>query len=1762
MSNHGVDPRAYHNMSRRGQSPSGGKTFQVPNRVHGLIQQGQQKARRPSLQKTAGSGSCSMASPQLAVVRNLPKIYSPLYEMTNLMLPRDIKTLNAWNRHFFCHDEQTQTLTDNGFKYYWEIDLDRDKIATFNPETEDLEFRFAEQLYVFDYDSDIDGPMIHFQTKKIDILVTPHHKMWIDKLNWKDQSTWMNKWNQIDAKNVKRYQHRFRSYVKWQGVEPESKHIEVAGQQIDIETYLAYLGLFLSEGWIGFSGAQKPAPACVGVGQNEYRKNARQAKFDAVTTIIKEMPVPINETLESHHQGNYSLEGAPGIKSFITYGKEYAQHFLEYGRHSQDRFIPKWIKELSPKYLHIILESMILGDGTTSNSDSYARLGTNHMRQVVYTTSSKRLADDVYEIAYKCGYVPTVSLQEKEGNLKDLYLVKINDSVKGHFPVLKSNAKDFKGKERQEVHYKGKVYCVEIPPHNLFITRRNGKITIQGNSTNPIVRNAITLHASYPISKFQIVCEDPKVKDFFEEMFDAMGFRGALLGISLEYWKLGERLDGESLITLEDGSVKKVRNIKVGDKVITHNGRGRSVTSVMRKPTFALDEEGNPVRIYKVKVTGSNEPLIITGNHPIYSELFENIRCPIPSSRKYGHRSYPDKPCHPGHEKEWNLTFRKTKELSVRDQTALAFDTVVIDREDMDEAWCKLFGYYLSEGCIIYNRLKDGTKSISGVDISCAKDSVLNDEIESLMHKVSTHKPCRYTQTNGNEHIRLFDVPLAMSFQRHGGEYAHLKRLSIETMQLPHDKQLCILGGYLNGDGSVDISNGQIQLASSSRSLVNQFVILLARQGVRSTLTSHIAKPNRFVKAGYDIKPNYRLTIRSFDTERFRSVLCEHKANKIKPAKRQTNYGAISDGLYFRSIQEIEDITDQYSETYMYDLEVEDDHSYTANGIIVHNCFPYMELDEDNGVWAYCFAHNPDFIRVKTSPLAKDPVISLVPDDALRKIVQGHNPSDSKLRSQLPAEVISNIMKGSDIPLPNFNAAHLKMLSSDYDVRGTSIITSVYKDLMLYDKIREMQFAQADNMINPLTLVKLGDPQGQWRPNDQDVAAFQAIMEEGQYDPDFKIITHGAVDIQRIGYSGTTLDVTGMWDAINKNLYTGLLAPEAILNGEGPNYCYVNDDNTQIYTNHGYLTLDEIVEYNSESNDLHKNLVQKFKHDDLKIACFNPETEHIEFHSPIEAQVFNYDSDVDGDLVHFHTKKIDLLVTPNHRMWVNRRKTDSGWHDQWEFERADQVNCRTRRFRSVAKWEGTLPPVTIEVAGQTLFYKDYLELVGYYVSEGYACIYEDKEYYKTPQYRMGITQCEYRKEGSVLSTTFPIVKALMDRLPFDVRPSYDKYGQKEFIVYNKDLTCHMGEQFGVGSLNKHLTSNLKNLSPKYLRILLDAIVLGDGHTSISNDHGRNGKNNVEQHQFFSASKRLADDVYEIVFKLGYAPIMRQEIRNEERDSKFKNSNDIWWVEWSESNVGNFPTLDTRSKKYPDGAISRVPYKGKVYCLTVPHNLFVVRRNGKQSIQGNSTASIGLEVLRTRYDRFREQLSEWIEKKVMEPICKLQDFYTRKGGERKLIVPKVVWNKLNLRDMESYISNLIGLMATADEPMGKVSDETVFQILDIDKEEEKKKLRKEAIDSAIRAKEIEALSKMSLEELRTLDPAKPVVDLHKGEEIPTSEETEGEGGGLPGLEDLGGGIMGESPPFGGGEEGGETPGGPGPEEPPGPPGGEGPETPAP
>jgi len=217
--------------------------------------------------------------------------------------------------------------------------------------------------------------------------------------------------------------------------------------------------------------------------------------------------------------------------------------------------------------------------------------------------------------------------------------------------------------------------------------------------------------------------------------------------------------------------------------------------------------------------------------------------------------------------------------------------------------------------------------------------------------------------------------------------------------------------------------------------------------------------------------------------------------------------------------------------------------------------FPYAELDETKGAWKNIIIQNPDYIHIKTSVLGGDPVVSMRPDAALQRLVHSSAPADIQLRKQIDEEILYHVKKGNNIPLDNFHVSHLKMLSSPYDIHGTSPIVSIYKDLMLYDKLRESKFAQADNLVNPITLVKVGGTtEGEYHPTGDDLEKWRQTFEAAQYDKDFKIISHAGIAVERVGASGAIIDITPDMTFILDNILYGLLVPKAVVTQEGASF--------------------------------------------------------------------------------------------------------------------------------------------------------------------------------------------------------------------------------------------------------------------------------------------------------------------------------------------------------------------------------------------------------------------------------------------------------------------------------------------------------------------------------------------------------------------------------------------------------------------------------
>lgn len=573
---------------------------------------------------------------------------------------------------------------------------------------------------------------------------------------------------------------------------------------------------------------------------------------------------------------------------------------------------------------------------------------------------------------------------------------------------------------------------------------------------------------------------------------------------------------------------------------------------------------------------------------------------------------------------------------------------------------------------------------------------------------------------------------------------------------------------------------------------------------------------------------------------------------------------------------------------------------------------------------------------------------------------------------------------------------------------------------------------------------------------------------------------HGRIAIQGntydwYGAEGKIHNISTELELIGKEILDGLMLNQALLNGEMGGYCF--DDDTLTLTDSGFKPYYEITPED-------------------KIACYNPETKTLEYHAYYKKHVFDYDN----EMVKFSTDKIDILVTPNHRMWSAKRDSS-----KFEFTEAKDIKRRARFIGTVDDFDGNSIE-QIQIVETSIPIYEYCELAGFYVSEGST---SKNLTVKGDRHSVHIGQSQIGKASDE-------IKSCLDRIPIK---HYRKEG--DFTFYNPDLAIHFHNEYGRGSVNKKLPSWLKNLCPEYLEVLLRSMILGDGSTQHEDDR------NVGRDAYHTSSKQLAMDVAEIAFKCGYATkISHRDRRGENFTRKnkkgviFKTKTISYTVHLSKGFKGKTPVLDSKSKKHKGKEIERVPYSGKVYCFTVPHGLFATMRNGKITVQGNSSAQVGVEIMIRRLDNWRNKLKAWVEKKIFLPIAMMQGFVdeekSKRTGETEYLYPKIKWKELELRDKTNKLQLFMQMF---DKQM--VSMQTVLEEAGLDYDAEVEKMREEKV--------------IAMEGGQIMDP-----NMAGGMGGPMGG---GDMGGMPPGGDMGGmppgGYMGGMPP--GGDMGGGMPG---------------------
>ena len=413
-------------------------------------------------------------------------------------------------------------------------------------------------------------------------------------------------------------------------------------------------------------------------------------------------------------------------------------------------------------------------------------------------------------------------------------------------------------------------------------------------------------------------------------------------------------------ITMSDGTVKPIEQVQVGDEVLTHTGRARKVLQ-----TYSHQVDG---ALLGLKYRGCNERLYVTREHPFFvfrpqeaciqcgsnihhaskciSHLLDRFYC---SGACYYSKRIPKR----------DLLTEKRGEFVPVGQVRDHWDFVATPILDGDvsvgltQGQARLLGLFLAEGYYELDSRKDNERVGVCFAFNLSEENTLAKTVCSLLKsEFGADSTIRYHQTDkGIVVTTKTNRPLVEFFSRWVlGDGSKTKSLHEDLLRASHQVQEEVVKGWFEGDGSFftsKIGDARLTGSSASVSLINQVRLILHRLGVAPQWTFAVLEGRK--RLVVDGKP----IVVSDPTKETQGWTLSCGAGYLNDLLEGTKYeGAYA--AFLESHGEVQKVPDlrflngyclQIVESVevveyqgkVHNLEVEEDNSYIAGGIAVHN---------------------------------------------------------------------------------------------------------------------------------------------------------------------------------------------------------------------------------------------------------------------------------------------------------------------------------------------------------------------------------------------------------------------------------------------------------------------------------------------------------------------------------------------------------------------------------------------------------------------------------------------------------------------------------------------------------------------------------------------------------------------------------------------------------------------------------------------------------
>lgn len=403
-----------------------------------------------------------------------------------------------WYSDASCYTADTEVLTEHGWRHYWDV-VDGARVACYDPKTHAIIWSIPLELHEFEVDEEI----IHVESKAQDIAVTHDHRMLVRPDNmWEllpaegarpdgkpgrpriadgGRAMVNRDYHVVEAENLLQRARGWRVRTApdtasqdpaaavfaddpdgcrlWSGVRPED--------------FAAFVGWFVADG-----STLGPETRDGGArGRVQYRVHLHQnegEKAEAIRELLGRLPW--------RHQ---EQECRPGQLTFTIINKALWSWLRTHcGTSSATKALPRGFTTWPLSMLRALWDGAMAGDGTWS---------TNHGRFTSYGSTSVELIDAMQIVSVLLGYQANRGPNQGTGMC-------LNIQERREAGITPRNV--------TREHYRGTVWCYQTET-GFFVTRRNGKVAIQGNTGNLATATAMDMPAIWRIEDRQQQIAEP-----------------------------------------------------------------------------------------------------------------------------------------------------------------------------------------------------------------------------------------------------------------------------------------------------------------------------------------------------------------------------------------------------------------------------------------------------------------------------------------------------------------------------------------------------------------------------------------------------------------------------------------------------------------------------------------------------------------------------------------------------------------------------------------------------------------------------------------------------------------------------------------------------------------------------------------------------------------------------------------------------------------------------------------------------------------------------------------------------------------------------------------------------------------------------------------------------------------------------------------------------------------------------------------------------